>query len=81
MIAAGVCATSLSLGSHVASGADSYGYVSQARLWFQGSLIQPEPLARLAAWPNAAATLAPLGTVRRRARSATSRPMPRGCRF
>ncbi len=61
MIAAGLCATSLSLGSHVASGSDSYGYVSQAQLWSQGSLIQPEPLVRLAAWPNAAATLAPLG--------------------
>ena len=61
MIAAGVCATSLSLGSHVASGSDPYGYVSQAQLWSQGSLIQPEPLVRLAVWPNAAATLAPLG--------------------
>jgi hypothetical protein len=56
-----VLVAGLALGSRAASGGDSYGYVSQAQLWRQGSLIQPAPLARSAKWPNAAETLAPLG--------------------
>lgn len=60
-LASAVFAASVALGSHAASGADSYGYVSQARLWSHGRLTQPEPLAQKAGWPNARATLAPLG--------------------
>ena len=56
-----VLVAGLALGSRAASGGDSYGYVSQAQLWRQGSLIQPAPLARSAKWPNPAETLAPLG--------------------
>jgi len=48
-------------GAFVAGGADSYGYVSQADLWIRGSLIVEQPFARNMTWPNAAASLAPLG--------------------
>jgi len=42
----------LFFGSHVASGADSYGYVSQADLWLRRTLIVEEPLASEAPWRN-----------------------------
>jgi hypothetical protein len=44
-----------------ASGADAYGYVSQAELWVKGSLIKYEPLAAIAPWPEPAWTVSPLG--------------------
>jgi Dolichyl-phosphate-mannose-protein mannosyltransferase len=44
-----------------ASGADAYGYVSQAELWVKGSLIKHEPLAAIAPWPEPEWTLSPLG--------------------
>jgi len=31
-------------GAHVVGGSDSYGYVSQARLWATGMLEAPQPL-------------------------------------
>lgn len=48
-------------GTFVAGGADSYGYVSQADLWARGRLIVEQPYSRDMTWPNAAATLVPLG--------------------
>ena len=48
-------------GTFVASGADSYGYVSQADLWLRHSLVVDQPLGRDAPWPDATWTLAPLG--------------------
>jgi hypothetical protein len=48
-------------GSFVAGGSDSYGYVSQARLWAQGSPIVREPLLAKMTWPDADKTFAPLG--------------------
>ena len=60
-LATAVLVAGLALGSRAASGGDSYGYVSQAALWRQGSLVQPVPLLQKAAWPGAAETLAPLG--------------------
>lgn len=48
-------------GTFVAGGADAYGYVSQADLWARGQLVVQQPFARDMAWPNAAATLVPLG--------------------
>ena len=48
-------------GALVAGGADSYGYVSQAGLWQQGSVIVEEDVIRSSPWPLAAATWAPLG--------------------
>lgn len=48
-------------GIFAASGADSYGYVSQADLWLERSLIIEQPLGRDAPWRHAVWTLAPLG--------------------
>ena len=48
-------------GTHVASGADAYGYVSQATLWRQGSLHVSMPLAEHLPWTNAIWSLSPLG--------------------
>jgi hypothetical protein len=48
-------------GTFAASGADSYGYVSQADLWLQGTLIIDEPLAAEAPWRYANWTLTPFG--------------------
>ncbi|MBI3046881.1 MAG: glycosyltransferase family 39 protein [Acidobacteria bacterium] len=51
----------LRFGTFAASGADSYGYVSQADLWLEGRLIMEEPLADEASWRNANWTLTPFG--------------------
>lgn len=51
----------LRFGTFAASGADSYGYVSQADLWLQGRLIVDEPLADEAPWRYANWTLTPFG--------------------
>jgi 4-amino-4-deoxy-L-arabinose transferase-like glycosyltransferase len=48
-------------GTSAASGADAYGYVSQADLWLRGTLIIDEPLADEAPWRNANWTLTPFG--------------------
>lgn len=48
-------------GTWAASGADAYGYVSQALLWTRGVLTRPVPLADAAPWPSPESTLAPLG--------------------
>lgn len=48
-------------GTFAATGADSYGYVSEAELWEKGNLHQPQPLASLLPWPDAMRTLGPLG--------------------
>lgn len=45
----------------VASGADAYGYASQADLWARGLPIVDQPFAREMIWPNAPASLTPLG--------------------
>jgi hypothetical protein len=51
----------LRFGTFVASGADSYGYVSQADLWLSRTLIIDSPLAAEAPWRYAVFTLTPLG--------------------
>jgi hypothetical protein len=48
-------------GALVAGGSDSYGYVSQAGLWQQGSVIVQEDVIGSTPWPLAAATWTPLG--------------------
>jgi len=48
-------------GSLVAGGADSYGYVSEARLWLRGDLHVRQDVMQAAPWPNAARTFTPLG--------------------
>ena len=51
----------LRFGTFAASGADSYGYVSQADLWLNRTLIVDQPLGADAPWRYAVFTLAPLG--------------------
>lgn len=60
-IAAAAFAFALCYGSFVAGGSDSYGYLSQARLWAHGTPITREPLISQVTWRNAAWTFAPLG--------------------
>lgn len=55
------CVIGLRFGIFVASGADAYGYVSQADLWLKGDLTIEQPLARELPWNDADWTLAPLG--------------------
>src|SRR6266545_4623958 len=54
-------ALGLRFGTFVASGSDSYGYVSQADLWLHRTLIIDEPLSAEAPWRYANFTLTPLG--------------------
>jgi hypothetical protein len=53
--------TTIADGTTAGFAADAYGYVSQAELWLEGSLKQPEPWAEQAPWPQAVWTFAPLG--------------------
>lgn len=45
----------------VASGADPYGYVSQASLWAAGSPVTPQPFMAELPWPDASFTMSPIG--------------------
>jgi hypothetical protein len=44
-----------------ATGADSYGYISQAEVWLKGELSIPQPAALQVPWPDGPSTFAPLG--------------------
>jgi Dolichyl-phosphate-mannose-protein mannosyltransferase len=48
-------------GTHVAGGADSYGYLSQVQLWKHGDVVVQQPIATQVPWPNAINTFTPLG--------------------
>jgi len=48
-------------GSHVAGGADSYGYISQADLWLSGHLVINQDFVADAPWSLARFSFAPLG--------------------
>jgi hypothetical protein len=48
-------------GTHVAGAGDSYGYVSQADLWLNGTLRVEQPLMDDMKWPVARLAMAPLG--------------------
>jgi len=54
-------ATGLVWGTWAASGADAYGYVSQAVMWASGRLSLPAPLAAGAPWADALWTVSPFG--------------------
>lgn len=59
--AALICWAGIAYGTHVAGGADPYGYVSQAELWLRGTLtIDFSSLAPLP-WRRVEWTLSPLG--------------------
>jgi hypothetical protein len=51
----------LRFGTFTASGSDSYGYVSQADLWLNGTLIIEQPLHDQVTWRWANWSLSPLG--------------------
>jgi hypothetical protein len=48
-------------GTFTASGSDSWGYVSQAYGWANGTLPRAEPIPISLPWPSGDASLAPLG--------------------
>jgi hypothetical protein len=50
-----------SYGARAVSGADSFGYVSEAYLWLDGSLVIPEPFSAEAPWSSPLKAIAPLG--------------------
>jgi hypothetical protein len=58
---AAVVTFGLKRGLFVAAAADAYGYVSEADLWARGQLVIHQPFAAQMTWPNATASLAPLG--------------------
>ena len=51
----------IGFGTFANGGADSYGYVGQARLFAQGRLTDTIPVSRDYQWPNVEYTLTPLG--------------------
>ena len=60
-VAASVFAFALTFGARAPSGADTFGYVSQAYLWLNGTLHVREPLADEFPWPRAIESLSSLG--------------------
>ena len=48
-------------GSFAAAGSDSYGYVSEARLWLNGTLRVAQPIVDEFSWPNREWMFSPLG--------------------
>ncbi len=61
LAAIGALAAGVAWSTRSASGADAYGYVSQAVLWTRGELKVEQPIAVSATWPNADWTCSPLG--------------------
>jgi hypothetical protein len=66
-VCAALAATAVRYGSYVAGGSDSYCYAHQAERWASGALLEPDPLALEAPWPDAPLTFAPAGHVPSRA--------------
>lgn len=56
-----VLVASMHFGAFVAGSADSSGYLSEARLWREGSLVVPTPLSRELSLTNGQQPFAPLG--------------------
>jgi hypothetical protein len=54
-------AAGLAFGTFAIGGADSYGYVGQARLLADGRVTDTVPISAEYTWPDAAATFTPLG--------------------
>jgi hypothetical protein len=55
------CVIGIQHGTFTAGGSDSYGYVSQASLWMNGSLRVQQPWVQQFSWPDREWTFAPLG--------------------
>jgi hypothetical protein len=60
LAAAVTFALGMAYGIHVAGGSDSYGYISEARLWLSGDLVIEQPIAAAVPWPEGDWTFAPL---------------------
>ena len=60
-LALAIAFAGLRWGVLVAGGADSYGYLSQAELWRQGTLVVRQDIVRPTPWPYAIDTWTPLG--------------------
>ena len=71
-------AASLLFGTFTAGGADSYGYLSQARLLAQGRLTADAPPPPGFTWPDVPGTLTPLGYTRAAAPGALAPLYPPG---
>jgi hypothetical protein len=56
-----ITAVGVHLSNGTASGADSFGYVSEAELWLGGKFDTEQPWVREAPWDNRTWTTAPLG--------------------
>lgn len=61
LLASTVLAVGLAYCTTTASGADAYGYVSQADLWIDGEVKVPQPWVARAPWPSRRWAFAPLG--------------------
>ena len=64
LLLAWVLLVSLWFGTYAAGGADSYGYLSQARLFAHGRLTDTMPRHERFDWPDVPATLTPLAYTR-----------------
>ena len=62
-------------GTYVAGGPDSYCYLSQAELFASGQVVNLQPLAAKAPWPDGAAAFVPVGHVRAHAPPGATAPM------
>ncbi len=73
-------AAGLHFGTFASGGSDSYGYAGQARLLLHGRLTDTVPMRPGFAWPNAPATLIPLGFTAGGSPASSSPGILRGCR-
>ena len=60
-LAAVAFAVAAEYGTRSAGGSDTYGYVSQSRLWLRGDLHVRQDFASRVPWPNGEWTFSPLG--------------------
>ena len=60
-LALGAVFLGLKYGTYIAGGSDSYGYVSQADLWYQRHLAVEQPWVKDLSWPGGQWVFAPLG--------------------
>ena len=61
VVAVIMLAVAVECGTRSAGGSDTYGYVSQARLWLHGDLHVRQDFAADLPWPNGEWTFSPLG--------------------
>jgi hypothetical protein len=82
LVAAGACVWALVagivFGTYAIGGADSYGYVGQARLLARGQLTDTIPVSREYTWPDPDVTFTPLGFTIGRTRGVIAPKYPPG---